>query len=318
MLYLSEEDIKKAIEYEEVIEVVENAMYVYETGDFVMPDRITVNRGNETYLYMPCFTDNVKGTKVLTLYGDNAKKGVPTLQGVMLLNNVETGKIECIMEGATLTAYRTGAVGATGIKHTTPMDVESIGIIGTGVQGFYQSLYACSIRNIKTINIFNKTPEKAITFKNDLEAAIQNVKINICDNTNELVKNSDIIITTTTSQDPVIPDDKELLKGKHFIGIGSYKPTMQEYPQSLFEILDEMYIDVDFAKEETGDLINPLHEGWIKEEQVHTLGTAIKKGNIKTDGTTFYKSVGMALFDTSVAAYILEKAKEKGIGTILG
>jgi ornithine cyclodeaminase/alanine dehydrogenase-like protein (mu-crystallin family) len=318
VLYLSGEDIKKLVEYKEVIEVVENAMHVYETGDFVMPDRITVNRGTETYLYMPCFTDNVKGTKVLTLYEDNAKKGEPTLQGVMLLNDIETGKIECIMEGSTLTAYRTGAVGATGIKHTTPEDVESIGIIGTGVQGYYQSLYACSIRNIKTINIFNRTPEKTTKFKSDLEAAIPNIKVNICDNTYELVKNSDIIITATTSNIPVIPDDKELLKGKHFIGVGSYKPTMQEYPQSLFEILDDMYIDVDFAKEETGDLVNPLHEGWIKEEQVHTLGNAIKEGKIKTDGTTLYKSVGMALFDTSVGAYILKKAKEKGIGTILG
>ena len=317
MLYLSAEDIKKVINYEELIEVVENAMHVYETGDFVMPDRITVNRGSETYLYMPCFTDNVKGTKVLTLYGENAKRGVPTLQGIMLVNDVETGKIECIMEGATLTAYRTGAVGAAGIKHTTPTDVESIGIIGTGVQGFYQSLYACSIRNIKTINIFNKTPEKTTKFKSDLEAAIPNVKVNICNDTTELVKNSDIIITTTTSETPVIPDDKELLRGKHFVGIGSYKPTMQEFPQSLFEILDDMYIDVDFAKEETGDLVNPLREGWIKEEQVHTLGTAIEKGNIKTDTTTLYKSVGMALFDTSVASYILKKAKEKAVGTIL-
>ncbi len=314
MLYLSSNDIEKVINHEEVVEIIESAMLLYETGNFTQPDRITVNRKDkETYLYMPCFTDEVKGTKILTLYAENAQKGIPTIQGVMLLNDVQTGKINCIMEGSTLTAYRTGAVGSCGIKHTTPKNVTTLGIVGTGIQGYYQCLYACKIRNIKQITVFDIFKDKAEEFKKRLENALPNVSIRVADSTEELLSNSEVIVTVTTSPKPVLPNDADLLREKHFIGIGSYKPTMQEYPQALFEIVDDIFIDVEFAKEETGDLINPLREGWIKENQIHTLGEYLDK-EINVDGTTFYKSVGMALFDITVADYIYNKAKKLGIG----
>ncbi len=314
MLYLSSNDIEKVINHEEVVEIIESAMLLYETGNFTQPDRITVNRKDkETYLYMPCFTDEVKGTKILTLYAENAQKGIPTIQGVMLLNDVQTGKINCIMEGSTLTAYRTGAVGSCGIKHTTPKNVTTLGIVGTGIQGYYQCLYACKIRNIKQIIVFDIFKDKAEEFKKRLENALPNVSIRVADSTEELLSNSEVIVTVTTSPKPVLPNNADLLREKHFIGIGSYKPTMQEYPQALFEIVDDIFIDVEFAKEETGDLINPLREGWIKENQIHTLGEYLDK-EINVDGTTFYKSVGMALFDITVADYIYNKAKKLGIG----
>ncbi|HBB29873.1 MAG TPA: hypothetical protein DC000_11650 [Clostridiales bacterium] len=314
MLYLSSNDIEKVINHEEVVEIIESAMLLYETGNFTQPDRITVNRKDkETYLYMPCFTDEVKGTKILTLYAENAQKGIPTIQGVMLLNDVQTGKINCIMEGSTLTAYRTGAVGSCGIKHTTPKNVTTLGIVGTGIQGYYQCLYACKIRNIKQITVFDIFKDKAEEFKKRLENALPNVSIRVADSTEELLSNSEVIVTVTTSPNPVLPNDADLLREKHFIGIGSYKPTMQEYPQALFETVDNIFIDVEFAKEETGDLINPLREGWIKENQIHTLGKYLDK-EINVDGTTFYKSVGMALFDITVADYIYNKAKKLGIG----
>lgn len=317
MLYLSSKDVEKVVDHKEVVKIIENAMGVYETGNFTQPDRITVNRGdNETYLYMPCFTDDVKGTKILTLYGDNPKKGVPVIQGVMLLNDVETGKIKAVIEGSSLTAYRTGAVGACGIKHTTPENVHTLGVVGTGVQGFYQSLYACRIRPIDTIHVFDIFPDKAADFADRLSKALPDVKVIVCPCVEELIKASEVIVTVTTSPKPVLPNDKELLKGKHFVGIGSYKPNMREYPDALFEVLDEVYIDVDFAKEETGDLATPIANGLIDEEKIHTLGKYLDK-EINTDGTTFYKSVGMALFDISVAEYIYDRAKELGVGTEL-
>jgi len=89
---------------------------------------------------------------------------------------------------------------------------------------------------------------------------------------------------------------------------------MMEYPRSLFELLNEVYIDVDYAKKESGDLVIPIREGWISESMIKTLGSAIKSNNVNNTGTTFYKSVGMALFDLRVADYIFNKAIEKNIG----
>lgn len=316
MLYLSANDIESVIDHEEVVSIIEDAMRLYETGNYTQPDRITVNRGSETYLYMPCFTDDVKGTKCLTLYGENAKKGLPTLQGLMLLNDTESGKVKCILEGSTLTAYRTGAVGGCGIRHTTPENVTKLGIVGTGVQGFTQCLYASRIRNITDIYVFDIFAEKAQDFKARLEKALPEVCVHVMPTVEELVTNAEVIVTVTTSPKPVLPNDAELLKGKHFIGIGSYKPTMQEYPQAVFETLDNVYIDVEFAKEETGDLATPIKEGWIEEAKIQTLGKVLDD-KLNVEGTTFYKSVGMALFDIMVAEYIYQRAVKLNIGTNL-
>ena len=180
MIYLSASDIEMVVKHEEVVSIIEEAMRLYESKNFVQPDRITVTRGDtETYLYMPCFTDEMKGTKFLTLFSENAAKGVPTIQGLMMLNDNETGKVACMMDGSTLTAYRTGAVGSCGIKHTTPENVSKLGVVGTGVQGFYQCLYASKIRPIKDIYVFDIFADKAEDFASRVKAALPEVNVHV-------------------------------------------------------------------------------------------------------------------------------------------
>lgn len=315
MLYLNKQDISSLIVYDEVIKIIEKAMEIYEGKAFTMPDRITVNVSDtETYLYMPCFTESVKGTKVLTLNSENYKLKKPMLQGIMLLNDAQSGEIKCILDGASVTAYRTGAVGSTGIKYTSKESCKNLGIVGTGVQGLYQALYAASVRPLENIYVYDLDKKKCAEFANNLQSYLPKIKIQPTEDTEELVKKSEIIVTVTPSSNPVIPDDESLLKGKHFVGIGSYKPNMREYPESIYKLIDKVYIDVDFAAEESGDLITPLEKGWLKEENIETLYSGIINNNIDKSKTTLYKSVGMALFDILVAEYIYKKAVEKNIG----
>jgi len=129
------------------------------------------------------------------------------------------------------------------------------------------------------------------------------------------LSSSEVIVTATTSATPVIPDDKELLKGKHFIGIGSYKPGMREYPDALFQLTEKVVVDTPHAFEESGDLAVPLEKGLLRKDQMLTLGKIISGGEtFDTSATTFFKSVGMALFDLLTAEMIYNKAKEKGTG----
>jgi len=316
VIYLNEKALFDLADYNELISVIEKSMSVYEEKRFVMPDRISVSNGNETYLYMPCFTDEVKGTKILTIYPNNAQIDIPTIQGVVLLNDNRTGKIRCIMDGAALTALRTGAVGAAGIKHTTNENCQALGVVGTGVQGFYQCVFAAKVRDIKKINVFNRSVAKAEAFKQRLNQVLGNTEINVCDNTEKLIEASEIIITATTSFEPVLPDDGSLLVGKHFIGIGSYKPQMREYPKALFDVVERVFVDIDYAKEESGDLCKPLEEHWISEDKISTLGSIIGKEKPEY-GTTLYKSVGGAIFDVYVGDYFMNKAEKNGIGQIL-
>ena len=316
MIYLNKEDILKSITLDEIMDSVEEAYKIYSDKTFNMPDRIQVENGDLTALYMPCFTEKAFGTKILTVAPNNAKINKPVIDGVMLVNDIESGEIVCMMDGKTLTATRTGAVGGVGVRHTTSKNVKTLGLIGTGVQGFYQVLYACKARNIKTVYLYNRTKEKAIKLKEELKKELESIDVIVVNSSLELLKNSEVIITATTSYQPVIDNEKELLKGKHIIAIGSYKPDMRELPDALFEVVDKVIVDTDFAKEESGDLYLPIKNNLIKSEVIENMGDFLKdnKGFDVNNKTTLYKSVGMGLFDMVVANKIYKKAIEKGIG----
>ncbi|WP_142413633.1 ornithine cyclodeaminase family protein [Hathewaya massiliensis] len=318
MLYLNSKDILSAITFEEVMEAIEEAYKLYEKNQYDAPSRIHIDHGDKkTLLFMPCFTENVFGTKILTYFPENPKKGKPVLDGLMLLNDIETGEPICIIDGKALTKVRTGAVGGVGIKNTTPENIKTLGLVGTGVQGFYQVLYACTVRKFEKVYVFHMLKDKAEEFKERLEKELPEVEIIVSDTVEEMVKSSEVIITATTSNKPVLPDDPELLKGKHFIGIGSYKPFMREFPDALSKVVDTVLIDTEFAKEESGDLCIPMESGLLKEDKVLSFGEFLLNCEHKekvVSGTTLYKSVGMALFDITASRLIYERAKAKGIG----
>ncbi len=314
ILCLSEDDIVRAVSYFETMDAVEKAMLIYEKKEFHMPVRTHANFKGNTLLLMPCFTSDMFGTKLVSLFPENANKDLPVLYGTMILNDGVTGQPMALLNGSKLTALRTGAVGGVSIRYLTPPDIRTLGIVGAGVQGFHQVLFACQERQISDVFIFDQSSEKVPLIMVKLSRELSQVKFHQAESAEELLKKSEVIITATDSKKPVLPNHEQLLRGKHLVGIGSFKPNMREFPDALFKILDQIFIDTDHAIEESGDIINPLKNGWIKNDQLFTLGKLIQRKIPIKGETTLFKSVGMALFDLVVSGLIYEKAKEKGLG----
>ncbi len=315
MLILNKDDILISVTFDELLKAVEETFIIQEKGDFLMPDRSHIDYNGNVLLLMPAFTGDYFSTKLVSIFPKNRKKNLPAIFGSVLLNDGTTGETLALLEASKLTALRTGAVGALGIIHTTPVNISSLGLIGAGTQGFHQVLFACAVRNIKSVTLFDSFNSNLNDFVNSLKKYLPEIDFKIAKDSEEVVINSEVIITATSSETPVFPDDRKLIAGKHFIGIGSYKPTMREFPKSLFMEVEDIFIDTPLAIKESGDIAVPLKKGWIKKNNVHTLGSLIDKHfKIDESKTTLFKSVGMALFDLVVAKLIYKKAKEKGIG----
>jgi len=317
MIYLTEKDILEAVSLSDVLDAIEASFDVYEREEFHMPQRLHVDYEENTLLLMPCFTKDCFGTKLVTLFPRNPERDIPVLNGIMVLNDAETGVPVALFDGLALTAMRTGAVGAVSIRHLAPKNTQSVGIIGAGVQGFYQAWLACAARNLTDIFVYDLRPQKTSALIEKLSGVIPHVKLHQAASVEELLQQTQTVITATTSLEPVLPDKEELLAGKHFVGIGSYKPNMREFPRALFNLVKVVYIDTDHALKESGDLIVPLRNNWIKEDQVMTLGRFLAENKPRDEAkqeTTLFKSVGMALFDVCVSKLIYEKAIQKGLG----
>ncbi|MFC1782841.1 ornithine cyclodeaminase family protein [Planctomycetota bacterium] len=261
MICLSESDMHEAVTFDEVMDAVEAALKLYETKDFHNPLRTHVDYQGNTLLLMPCFTRKSFGTKLVSLFPGNEQKELPTLYGIMVLNDIQSGKPLAILNGSVLTSLRTGAVGGVSIRHLTPDSVHTAGIVGTGVQGFHQALFACRARNITDLYLFDLAAYNVSFCMEKLAPELPEVKLHQVNSIDQLVEESQIVITTTTSNMPVLPNKEKLLAKKHFVGIGSYRPNMREFPQALFKQLRRVYVDTNHALDESGDLIEPLkHE----------------------------------------------------------
>ncbi len=315
MLVLNDSDIINSINSSELLTAVEDAFLLQESGDFLMPDRTHTEYKGNVLLMMPAFAGDYFGTKLVSVFPENFKRNLPSVYGSVVLNDGHTGEPLAFMNGAKITALRTGAVGALGIAYTTPKEIKKLGLFGAGVQGFHQVMFACAVRNISEVRILDpycKNPDK---FIKELQDYFPDLMIKMVSSAEKLIRESEAIITATTSIKPVVPDIPDLFNKKHFIGIGSYKPEMQEYPDSFFSFVDQVFIDTPHAKNESGDITSPLSKGLFNEDQVFTLGKLINNEiGLSSCSTTFFKSVGMALFDLLTAEKIYQNAVDRGIG----
>ena len=316
MIILSKAEIEALADPNEMMDTIEEAYRIFGANEFYMPPRPVVEHENKTLMYMPCYTKEIIGTKIISIFPENSKLGLPSIDGVVLLNDHTTGAPIAVMDGQAVTAWRTGAVGGVGIRHLSRKDCHTVGIVGAGVQGFYQAVYACTARDIHTVYVFNHSSRDLTDYLERLRKAIADPKVEVvqCKTVEELVKASDIICTATPSEKPVLPNDKELLSGKCIIAIGSYTPQMREIPDVIWDLVDHVYIELPYACEESGDLSQPIDEGRLTTDKTVLMDQFLSSGADEeeiTKKTTYFKSVGMGLFDVCIAQKLLEKAKEK-------
>jgi len=316
MIYLGADMLQQVASPDEIMDAIEQAYAIETSGAFEMPTRIHIDHKNTTLLYMPCFLENIFGTKMLTLFPENPAKGKPVINGLVILNDVDSGEPVAILDGAKLTALRTGAVGGVAVRHTTPKNADSVGLIGTGVQGYHQLLFAASARKLKQITVFDLDCNKLKQFCEMAGNSLPGIKISAAATVEELLAESEIVITATPAEIPVLPDNEQLLQNKCYIGIGSYKPEMREFPRALYNLVDKVIIDTEHGLKESGDLITPLNEGWIERANIIECGKFLtNKGNYGEEAKTrLFKSVGMALFDIVVGELIYRKALENNLG----
>lgn len=320
MLILNEQEMWNTVSLNEIMDAIEDAYAIHKEGSYVMPDRYVAARDKNMMLYMPCFLNQIIGTKMLAEFPDNPAQGLPYLNGLMILNNAKTGLPEAIMNGSTLTAMRTGAAGGVALRYLAPENSTRVGLAGCGVQGLHQLLFACAVRPVKEIYLFDTYIKDFSPFIEKLTTRLNRpeITITVCKNTRALAKHSDILISATQTVEPLYPDDKELLRGKCFVAIGSWRPERRELPDAVHKLVKNVYTELPFACEESGDLRIPLEKGILNKERILMMEDLIldtKSGKPHEHAETrCFKSVGMGLYDARTAQLIYENALKMGIG----
>ena len=316
MIALSASDVLSLLTPGETVALVEAAaLATAESSDWVVPQRAHVKWAQGTLLTMPAIGAGAMAVKLVSVVPGNAARKAPVTNGLLILADAGTGLPLAIMDAAALTAMRTGAVGALGLKHLTPPGAASVGIVGAGVQGAWQAITACAVRPIRNVFTLRRSAGAFERFCATLGAHAPAVTVIACETPTEVLSRTDVIVTATTSAEPVLPDDPALLGGKHFIAIGSYERHMRELPDAVCRLAGHLVLDSEFARHEVGEALRAVEHGALGAADLFTIGElAAGRRSVDVTRTTAYKSAGMALYDLYVAKALYEAARRRGVG----
>jgi ornithine cyclodeaminase/alanine dehydrogenase-like protein (mu-crystallin family) len=318
MRYFNQESIER-VPLEIIQKAVEQAYRLQETKACHMPDRIHMSHRENMLLLMPCFSENHLATKLVTVFPGAPESGLPVVNGMVILADNHTGQPLALLDGAALTARRTGAVGGLAVVCLAPESMKTAGIIGAGVQGRSQAEFLLFNRkSINTLWVSDVNQAAAETMARDIGHKHPQVRCRAAESAVQLVADSRVVIAATTSPTPVFEADVADIKNKIFISIGSFTPEMKEFPDAVIKGADAVYVDTLFAAQESGDICQPLAGQVVPKDKIQSFASVLQHavGNGSVD-TVFFKSVGMALFDLTVAAAVYEWGCQKNQGQVL-
>ena len=324
VLVLNKKDLLSLLTPSDSISAVEDGYAKLALRKVMMPQRTIMHIEDPLGFFgvMPVASKDIGGIaiKIISTFPSNfLQVNLPPTMGFIALHDVSTGQLLALMDGVSLTAFRTSAASGVATKYLSRANSEVVGIFGTGVQARAQLEAVCSVRPIKHIKTYDTQIAKAKEFSKDM-SNILGVDITPCNDPKETVTESDIVITCSTSTTPVF-DGRWLSVGTHINGIGSHRPEVRELDSITIKRSKIVVDSVEACLKEAGDIIIPINEGAITQDHLYTeLGEIIlgnKAGRINDDEITLFKSVGVAVQDLAITMKAYNLAKERGVGNTI-
>jgi len=293
-LFLNEQQVQEHLRMIELIPAIEKALIGFSAGRVTQPVRsiLSVDPPGGFLGLMPALTPDGLGLKAVTFYPSNAERGIPTHMATIFLVDPQTGTPLAIMDGRLITEMRTAAVSAAATKLLASPDAKVLAILGSGVQARSHVEALRLVRQFEESRVWSPTIEHAKRFAQEIGATAMFAE--------EAVRDADVIVTVTSSKTPVLKGDW-LKPGCHVNAIGACRPDWRELDNEAMQ-KNVVFVDSrEGAMRESGDVI--LSGAKIYAE----LGEALAgKVPARANGTTIFKSLGMAVEDVAAATLVYQ------------
>lgn len=321
-LLIRESDVAALLPMGSAIEIMENALRAYSTGRVVQPVRLALSiEPHAGYLgVMPAHMrggggNEALGAKAVTFYTGNAERRLPTHMAVILLWDSATGELLAIIDGRLITEVRTAATSAAATKALGRSDAGVLALLGAGVQARSHLEALGLVRSLREVRVWSRTKARREAFARQM--ADHEPPINVCETAEEAARGADLIVTATSSPAPVL-EGRWIAEGAHINAVGAPRPDWREL-DSATVAKARLFVDSRAgALTESGDIIRPLKEGVIDEGHIRgEIGEVLAgkvPGRTAPKDITLFKSLGMAVEDVATAAFVYQKARERGVG----
>ncbi len=312
---LTAADIRSALSMTAAIDAVTRAYVQLSAGKATMPLRSRFHTEKGVTLLMPAHLHESGdfAVKIVSVYADNPKLGLPTVAATVLALDPKTGMPLALMEGDSLTALRTGAAGGVAARYLARTDASVVALFGAGVQARAQLRACMAVRSIERVLVVDPFETAVKQLVDDVSSWDGAPDVIAADSPQAAVAHADIVLAATTTATPLF-DGNDLKPGTHVTGVGSFTPQMQEIDGNTIRRARVVVDQRDAAMAEAGDII--LGKAVIDAE-IGEIINGEKPGRQNDEEITFFKSVGLAVQDAVTAAAVLKAAEEKDLGTVI-
>jgi alanine dehydrogenase len=311
-LLLTESDVRVVLTMPAAIAAVEESFRRLAGGNAIVHSRQRLHIPGKSYLHYMAAADATGGYMGLKIYS-SAKEG---LRFIVPLFNVTTGDLAAVIEADFLGQMRTGAASGVATRWMAREDARFVGIIGTGLQARTQLEAIAAVRKLGEVRVCGRDANRREKFVAEMAAQLK-VPVRSAANAEEAVRDADIVITSTTSTNPVV-EGRWLKKGTHINAIGANFPQKRELDAEAVERCDVIAVDSrEQSKLESGDLIQVFgrdDKRWSRVAEMADIVAGKTPGRTNPEQITLFKSNGIAIEDIVVAGQTYELARQRKIG----
>jgi alanine dehydrogenase len=313
---LTASEVQRVLPPEVCIAAVEDALRQHALGKVPEPGILGMHEGAGSFHVKAGFL-RVEGklyfaAKLNANFPANPGRGLPTIQGAVLLSDAESGAPLAIMDSMSITALRTGAASAVAARHLARRQCDTALICGCGGQARAQLEALLCVRNPKRLLAYDADREKAAHF-----AKLFGERAVVANDLADAARSSDIIITCTTASRYFLT--REMIRPGTFIAaVGADNENKQEIEPKLLAA-SKVVTDLTEQARKIGDLHHAIAEGAMSVDAVHAqlgeVAAGLKPGRQSDEETFIFDSTGTGLQDVAAAIAAYHGAGRQNVGT---
>ncbi|HKO03115.1 MAG TPA: ornithine cyclodeaminase family protein [Candidatus Acidoferrales bacterium] len=315
MRFIDRGEVARRLTYEVCIPIVRNAMIAFSKGETkqLLRSIIPLSEGRLFGIMPGALGAHAPfGAKVLSVFQENVARGGQSHQGVVILFDPETGAPVCVVHAGEITAIRTAAASAVATDALARRDARRLAILGTGEQAATHARAIGKVRDLKSIVVWGRSPERARAFAERMDAEL-GVPVDAARGVEESVAQADIVCTVSAATEPILKGEW-VRPGTHVNIVGSSFAGPAEVDNDLVArsrfVADSregvLKQGAEFLRAKAAGLVGDDH---IVAEIGQVLAGEIE-GRRSAEEITAYKSLGHVVQDLASAWALYSQAEK--------
>ena len=283
------------------IEAVRDAFVRHRRGEWTMPPKVYLpSPGFGDFRAMPARGDGLAMLKWISSFPGNPARGLPTVIGVVVLNDAETSEPLLVLDAGAVTALRTGAVAAVAAQSLAAPGARTAAVVGCGVNGAWTA--RCLVAAGWTDGVCTDPRAEAA------EALAAELGWRAGSLAEALAQ--DVVSCVTPGATPLV-EAEDLRPGLHLTMLGADGPGKAEATVEAVAAC-ELFCDEWAQASHGGELTGAVEAGLVTREQVTDLGAVLvgeATGRSGPAATTLFDSTGLAIQDLAIARAALQAVR---------